>query len=111
MDRQMNNGLLPIHRRIYQELAKMDKQYLRRWDIQDVVLSYRLKKDINGKQLEQIRQLLFELGLTHGRADNILNQISYKFKLGLGDAYEIEKALVDHGLLRRTGDHKLYLIK
>ena len=107
----MNNKLLPIHRKIYKELEKIDKQYLRRWDIQDIVLSYRLKKDINGVQLQQIKNLLLELGLTRGRVEKIMRQISYKFKLGLDDAYEIEKELADLGLLRYTGDHKIILIK
>jgi len=111
MDTEINKNLLPIHQRIYKELQKMDKQFIRRWDIQDVVLSYRLKKDINKKQLEQIQKLLYELGFTRGRVEKIMLQISYKFKLSLDDAYEIEKTLADQGLLKYTGDHKIYIIK
>jgi len=90
--------ILPIYLKAYDKICNLDSERIPANVFYKAIENMRVS---NGYLLNGLRKSLFKIGLTSRQVDEICNHVSYRVRFNRGDAKEIEKALIDFGLIER----------
>lgn len=105
----VDNGLLPIHKIIYDMLLQKHTDRIRRYEFTGIVLNIRFNEEMINKLLEDIKTLLLHQGFSIRQVDRICSEITYRSRYSTEDAHEIEKTLRSKGYLEYTQDGWLHI--